>query len=308
MTRHGLILLIVLGFAAELRGQKIGVGSYGKAVAEPSRQPNFDSIGIDQNLGGQVPLDLVFRDERNREVTLGSLVGGKPTILILAYYRCPQLCNQVLNAVVECLREMTYDVGEQFNVVTVSFDPKDRPPIAYDKRASYLEFYGRPGADRGWHFLTGDQKAIDALCTAVGFRYDYDNQRKQYNHASGIMILTPHGILSKYFYGLIYSPEEVKQALDEAGGGRVGQPVEPSKMAQLLCLPYDPHTAKYTLSVMKILRAAAAVTALAVIAWLFFAWRKRRPIDAAPSAAATPETSGVGEGGADAAVGTLPRN
>jgi protein SCO1 len=281
--RYAALLSLLLAAASTVQAQR--VGSYGKAPSAPSRPPDLDKIGIDQRLNEQVPLDLIFRDEHNDEVTLGSCVAGKPTVLILAYYECPMLCNQVLNGVVEALRDIPGNVGEDFNVVTVSFDPKDNPGIAWKKKDNYLREYGRAGAENGWHFLTGKKESIDALCQAVGFRYEYDDKKKQFNHASGIMIVTPFGKLSKYFYGIDYSDpkndpndkstfNELRNAIQEASKGMIGKEAPPNRVAKLLCYEYDPISGKYTFTVTTILRIFFG-TLLAVIAvWLFRNWRR----------------------------------
>lgn len=287
-----ILILLLLALPAPALAQ-----SYGKAVAEPAREPNLPAIGIDQRLGERVPLDLVFRDEHDNPVTLGQCVDGKPTILVLAYYRCPQMCNLVLNGVLECVKKMPPDLGADFNVVTVSFDPKDRAPVAYAKKQHYLAEYGRPNAEPGLRFLTGEQAAVDAVCKATGFRYEYDKQKKQFNHASGIMVITKDGRLSKYFYGIAYDAELVRAALEDAAGGRIGKPVEPGNIVMMLCFDYNPQTGKYTFTVLKALRAVAAVTVLGVGTWLFFAWR--RPRKPGPPAAQAAAAQPAGTGGTD---------
>jgi protein SCO1/2 len=275
--------------------------SYGKAPAEPARSHQLPDVPIEQRLGEKVPIDLVFRDEHDQPITLKQCIDGRPTILVLAYYRCPMLCNQVLNGVVECVkdRKIPWDIGDKFNIVTVSFDPKDRPAIAYDKKQSYLKDYDRPGAEKGWHFLTGEKAAVDELCAAAGFHYDYDKQKKVFNHASGIMILTPDGELSKYFYGIVYDPEMVRDALADASRGQIGKPQPKENMLTMLCFDYNPSSGRYTLSVMKGLRTLAVLTVLGIGTWLFFVYRRQRrqpKIEPAEAAAmATPSANGSAE-------------
>lgn len=278
--KHAVLILVALFVAvADARAQRVGVGSYGKAVGAPARDPAKVNAGIDQNLGAQVPLDLAFRDEHDNLITLGQAMDGKPTILVLAYFRCQQLCNQVLNDLVEALRDVPYDVGDKFNVVVVSFDPKDKPVIAYGKKMSYVQMYGRPGAENGFRFLTGDQASIDTLCTTVGFRYEYDSKLKEYFHASGVMILTSGGIISKYFFGLKYNARDLRFGLTDSSEGKVGSFTDQALL--MLCMRYDPHTGKYSGSVMMILRAAAALTVLIVGSWVLYVWtrgrRKKQP-------------------------------
>jgi len=223
------------------------------------------NIGIDQKLDEQVPLDLVFRDEIGREKQLREFFRGKPVILSLVYYECPMLCNQVLNGLSGSLGTLSFDVGKEFDVLTVSFDPRETPVIAAAKRESYLRRYKREGAADGWHFLTGDLAAIERLTQAVGFRYNYDQESKQYVHASGIMVLTPEGKLSRYFYGIEYAPKDVRLSLIEASAGKIGSPVD---AVLLYCFHYDPMTGKYAPVVMNIMRLCGVVTVIGVVAMI----------------------------------------
>lgn len=270
--RYIYVLLLFMISSTAVHAQR--VMNYGKAPAEPAREPNLPAIGIDQLLGEQVPLDLVFRDEHDNEITLGSCVAGKPTILVLAYFRCPMLCNQVMNGLVESFRAIPWDIGDKFNVICVSFDPKDKPGIALAKKSSYINEYGRPGAENGWHFLTGEQGAIDEICKAAGFRYEYDKDKKQFNHASGIMVMTPYGKLSRYFYGISFDPKELQTAIDEASEGKIGKEIEPGSVLQFLCYEYNPVSGKYTLSVMKGLRIVFGVMVFGLGFWLVRVWRR----------------------------------
>jgi protein SCO1/2 len=233
--------------------------------------PGLIGVGIDQKLDGQVPLDLAFRDEHDQRLTLAECLHGKPAILILAYYRCPMLCNQVLNGVLEALSPQTLSIGKEFNVVTVSFDAREKPPLAGAKKANYVWQYGRPGAEGGWHFLTGDQPAIDRLTGAVGFHYRYDAATEQFAHASGIMVLTPDGRLSRYFYGIHYSPRDVRLGLVEASAGRIGSPVD---RILLFCYHYDAATGKYAATVMNLVRAGGVLTLIVLGGFLVFNWRR----------------------------------
>src|SRR5262249_18580476 len=174
--------------------------------AEDSPPPLIRDVGSDQRLNEQVPLDLKFTDEAGRTVRLGDYFDGKPVILVLAYYRCPMLCTEVLNGLVRALLDVPLDIGKDFRVVTVSFDPREKPELAAAKKKTYLERYGRSGAEAGWHFLTGDEEPIRRLTEAVGFRYVYDERNDQFAHASGILVLTPTGKVSRYFYDVRYAP------------------------------------------------------------------------------------------------------
>jgi protein SCO1/2 len=265
MTRSAALLLIV------------AATNPGVAWADSSLSAPVRDVGIDQRLNEQVPLDLSFRDERGHIVRLSDFCDGKPIILVLAYYRCPMLCTQVLNGLVDGLRGVPFGAGAQFHVVIVSFDPREGPELAAAKKASYIESYGRPGAESGWHFLTGEQDAIDRLTQAVGFRYVYDPKQDQFAHASGIVVLTPSGKIARYFYGIRFPARDLRLALVEASEGKVGSPVD---QILLLCYHYDPASGKYTPAVMGLVRAAGAFTLLLLGAFLGKAWhrdwRKRR--------------------------------
>jgi protein SCO1/2 len=238
-------------------------------------------VTIEQRLNAAVPPELVFRDESGREVRLGDYFGQRPVILTLAYYRCPMLCNQVLNGLVDALRPLPLDPGRDFEILTVSFDPRELPPMAAAKKQSYVEAYARPGAARGWHFLTGRKDQIDRLCEVVGFQYEYDPDLNQYAHGSAIMILTPEGRVARYFFGIQYRPEEVRQAL-EAAADR--QPGSFAQQVFLLCYAYDPATGEYRLAVFRLVRVAGAVTVVLLAGFLVWLWRgeRRRKAAAAP--------------------------
>jgi protein SCO1/2 len=219
----------------------------------------LDAASFDQRLNEQIPLDLVFNDETGRPVQLADSFGTKPVILVLAYYQCPKLCPLVLGGLVKSLGALPFDVGNQFNVLTVSINPRETPAIAATKKATYLQQYGRPGADEGWHFLTGDEASIQRLAQAVGFRYAYDAEQDQYAHPAGIIVLTPQGKVSRYFYGIEYSPRDLRLSLVEASANKIGSLVD---QVLLRCYDYDPVTGAYTLTVMNVLRLAALATTM----------------------------------------------
>lgn len=231
----------------------------------------LQGVGIQQKLDQQVPLNLEFRDEAGRAVQLSSFFHGKPVLLALVYYRCPMLCTQILNGVASSLKAVSFEPGQDFEVVSVSFDPKDTPELAGAKKLSYLRRYGRPGTANGWHFLTGDPANIKALTDAVGFHYKYDAASDQFAHASGIMILTPEGRLSRYFYGVEFAPRDVRLGLVEASANKIGNSVDE---ALLFCFHYDPATGKYGAIAINMLRAAGVGFALIGGTFLFFAWRR----------------------------------
>jgi protein SCO1/2 len=246
-----------------------------------NRMPQLlTEIGLDQKLDAQLPLDLPFRDEAGRDVKLGDYFGKRPVVLSLVYYECPMLCTQVLNGLVSSIGVLQFDVGQQFDIVTVSFDPGETPELASAKKASYLERYNRPGAAAGWHFLTGSQKSIEALTKAVGFRYAYNASIDQYAHVSGIMVATPEGRLSHYFYGIEYGPRDLRLALIEAADRRIGSPVD---QLLLYCFHYDPKSAKYSFAVMRLVRSAGLATVLALVAGIVI-MRRRDKATAGPRA------------------------
>jgi protein SCO1/2 len=228
-------------------------------------------VGIDQKLNQQIPLDSVFKDEEGRDVRLGQFFNGKPVILSLVYYTCPMLCTQVLNGELGALRNISFNIGEQFEVVTVSFDPRETPQLAAAKKQTYIKGYNRPSGERGWHFLTGDQANIKRLTEAVGFRFVWDDQTKQFAHASGIMVLTPEGKLARYFFGIDYPPNDLRLALVEASQNRIGTPVD---ALMLYCYHYDPATGKYGLVVMNVMRLAGIVTVILIVGMILILRRR----------------------------------
>jgi protein SCO1 len=230
----------------------------------------LNQAGIDQKLNGTVPLNLTFRDEHGNNVQLAQLFAGKPVILTLVYYNCPMLCTQVLNALDRSMEAMPLEIGKDFNVVTVSIDPTDRPVMADAKHAMYAGMYGRPGAQYGWHFLTGDEPQIKQLADAVGFRYAYDPDSKQYAHASGIMVLTPEGKISKYFYGVTYPARDLRLGLVEASQEKIGTVAD---QVLLFCYHYDPHTGKYGLLISRVLQLGGLATVLIGGIFLIFLFR-----------------------------------
>jgi protein SCO1 len=242
-----------------------------EALTNNTPIPILQQVGIDQRIGQQLPLDHVFRDETGRSVPLGHYFSGRPVLLALVYYQCPMLCSQVLNGLVSSLLPLKLKVGRDFDVVTVSFDPRDTPAEATQKRDLYLRRYSRAGAEKGWHFLVGDATVIAELTKAVGFRYAWDPKIQQYAHLSGIMIATPDGRLSRYFYGIEYAPKELRLALVESSQGKLGNLVD---QVMLYCYHYDPATGKYGAMVMNMLRLGGGLTLLIVGGLLALAWRR----------------------------------
>jgi len=243
----------------------------------------LEKVGIDQKLNAQVPLDAVFRDEAGRQVKLGEFFGKRPVVLSLVYYECPMLCTQVLNGAVAAFKVLNFGIGDEYEVVTISFDPKETPKMATAKKETYLAKYGRPEGAKGWHFLTGDQPAIEALASSVGFRYVFDQASQQYVHASALMVLTPDGRVSKYFYGIDYPPKDLRLGLIEASGGKIGTPVD---QVLLYCYHYDPHSGKYSMVVMNVLRLAGVVTVALIGGFIVAMWsldRRKSKRAAAPA-------------------------
>lgn len=230
-------------------------------------------VGIDQKLSAQLPLDLTFRDESGQTVQLHQYFGEQPAILAFVYYECPMLCTQVLNGLLESMKTLSFNVGKQFNVITVSFDPEETAALAASKKAAYLKQYGRPGAGQGWHFLTGDSAAIRQLTQAAGFRYKYDPATDQFAHASGIMVITPQGKIARYFYGIEYAGRDLRLALVEASQNKIGSPVD---QLLLYCFHYDPLTGKYGLVIMNVLRLAGIATVVALGAFMLVMFRRDR--------------------------------
>ncbi|MGH9897754.1 MAG: SCO family protein [Pyrinomonadaceae bacterium] len=234
----------------------------------------IDRIGIDQKLNEQVPLDIHFRDETGREVQLSEYFKtGKPVILSLVYFDCPMLCTMILNGLTNSIEDIPYTAGQDYTIVTVSFDPREKPELAARKKAVYLKRYGRPPAANGWYFLTGDEDQIRRLTSAVGFRYAFDERTGQYAHASGIMVLTPGGKLSKYLYGVDYSARDLRLSLVEASENKIGTPVD---RLLLLCYHYDPSTGKYSSIAMTAVRIGGILTLIALVTFILLMIRRDR--------------------------------
>ena len=267
--------LVMVATAAPQAGPARAPGERVGAVAPPaSEMPRLlTEIGLDQRLDERLPLDLPFRDEQGREVTLAQYFGGRPVILTLVYYECPMLCTQVLNGLVSALGVLEFSIGEEYDVVTISFDPGETPELAAAKKAAYVERYDRPGAERGWHFLTGGPRSIAAITEAVGFRYAYNEGADQFAHVSGFMVLTPEGRLSRYFYGIEYGPRDIRLALLEAGEGRIGSAVD---KLFLYCFHYDPSSGRYSVAIMRLVRIAGALTVGLVVGAIVVMRRRER--------------------------------
>ena len=272
-----LTAVVALAPVAARAGAQPAVGQPAAAQPEALR-----GVGIDQRLDQQVPLDLVFNDENGRAVTLGSLLHGKPVILNLVYYRCPMLCTLVLNGLLSAMKALPFNAGKEFDVFTVSFDPEDTPALAAQKKATYLEQYRRPDAAAGWHFLTGDAASIERLAAAMGFHYRYDPARKEFAHAAGVAVLTPRGVIARYFFGVEFSPRDLKFGLMEAAENRIGSPID---QLLLFCYHYDPSTGRYSTAVLTGVRAGGLLTLLALAGFIVWAVRRERASNAGAAAA-----------------------
>jgi protein SCO1/2 len=243
----------------------------GDSVA--NQKPSIlDQVGLDQRLNQQVPLNLVFNDDNGQAVQLHQYFGQKPVILMLVYYQCPMLCTQVLNGFTGAMNGIVrFNIGREFNVVTVSIDPRDTPQDAATAKKRYLQRYRRAGAAEGWHFLTGKKDQIDQLAQAVGFRYAWDPEIKQYAHASGIMVLTPSGMVSQYYYGIEYAPRDIQLGLIEASKGKIGNVVD---QVLLYCYHYDPRQGKYGAAVFNVLRLSALATVMVLGGFMLIMFRR----------------------------------
>ncbi len=238
--------------------------------------PMLRDVGIDQRLGQRLPLDAIFQDEEGRPVRLGQYFHGRPVVLDLAYYNCPMLCTEVLGGLLSAAKVLSFDAGKEFEIVVVSFDPRDRPADARAKKQPYVAQYKRPGADQGWHFLTGSTASIERITKAVGFRYRYDEDQGQFAHASAVYVATADGILSRYFYGIEYAPRDLRLALVEASRGKIGSPVD---QILLYCFHYDPKAGKYSAVVMNIVRLGGVLAVLILSTFLTVMWRRDRRRD-----------------------------
>ena len=240
--------------------------------ATPPQLPG--KVAFDQKLDAQLPLDLMFRDESGKVVRLREFFNhGKPVLLNFMYYRCPMLCPMVMEGLSSGLTELRFDAGKEFDVITVSIDPRDMPKDAALKKDMYIKRYGRLNAANGWHFLTGHDTVIHQLTSAVGFQYAYDPARDQFAHGTGVVVLTPSGRVSRYIYGFEYKARDLRLALVEASASKIGSPVD---QILLLCYHYDPATGKYSREAMNFVRAGGVATVLSLAGFVIIMIRKER--------------------------------
>jgi len=233
--------------------------------------PALVDVGFEPPLNGQMPLDLAFRDETGRSAKLGDYFGQKPVLLAFVYYGCPMLCNQVEQGVVSSMKMVSFNPGHDYEVVFVSFDPRETPDMAAQKKADAVSRYGRSSTAAGWHFLTGSKDSINAATQAANFRYTFSEKTNLFAHASGIMILTPAGRISRYFYGVEYPTRDVRLGLVEASQGRIGAPID---RVLLFCYQYDPTAATYSASILRIIRLSGVFTVLLIVAGILI-FRRR---------------------------------
>jgi protein SCO1 len=229
------------------------------------------NVGFEPQLNNQMPLNVNFLDETGRAVRLGDYFGQKPVLLALVYYGCPMLCNQVEQGVVGSLKMLSFNPGRDYEVVFVSFDPRESPDMAAQKKEAALKHFGRSETATGWHFLTGSKESIDAVTQGANFRYSFDAKRGIFAHASGIMLLTPGGRISRYFYGVEYPSRDVRLGLVDASAGKIGTPID---HLLLYCFEYDPSTARYSTTILRILRLGGVATILTLVAGILI-FRRR---------------------------------
>lgn len=238
--------------------------------------PVLKTVGIEQKLGATLPLDTELKDEDGKVVKFSEYFkSGRPVIVTFVYFDCPMLCNQVLNGLTGSLKGMSFDAGKEFDVVAISFDAReyDNPTLAKNKKVSYMERYNRAGTEKGWHFLTGTQTSIDAITSAAGFTYKWDEKSNQFAHAAAVMVASPEGKLTRYFYGIDYSPKDLKFGIMESAENKVGNPAE---KLLLYCYHYDPSTGKYGLAILRVMRLAGIATLIGMGVMGFVFWRRNK--------------------------------
>lgn len=288
-----LVLAMTVGLAPSVQ-------ALGPKSAQPPKAPEgagevasdkvLAKVRIDQKLGEAIPFDLEFTDPQGVRQPLGNLIGERPVVLALVYYECPMLCTMVLNGLLRMMNVLKFDAGKEFDVVTVSIDPRETPELAAEKKKKYLDRYRRDGAERGWHFLVGDEPEIAKLTTALGYHYAYDETTDQFAHGSAIMVLTPDGKISRYFYGIEYSPIDVRLSLVEASDEGIGTLTD---AILLSCFQYNPLDGKYSLAIMRLVRGVGVLTVVGILAFIFISHlRERRRTKAQASAASVARAPG----------------
>jgi protein SCO1/2 len=271
-TIAGVAALLLSGTVARAQAVPSNVGPTSSMMPA-----GLKDVGFEPPLNGQMPLDLPFHDEAGRSVQLRDYFGQKPVVLAFVYYSCPMLCEQVQQGVVGTLRMLSFNPGRDYQVVFVSFDPRETSDMAAEKKKVAMAHFRRPETESGWHFLTGPAASLNALTRAANFRYSYDAKNNLFAHASGVMVLTPDGRISRYFYGVEYPGRDMRLGLVDASAGKIGSPID---HVLLFCYHYDPTSATYSASILKIIRLAGLLTILAIVsAILIF---RRRDLAAPP--------------------------
>ena len=287
MTRRWALCLVLCAVCVDAapRAQAGFPGGYSDPQAPGTvstvTPPQLKDVTFKQRLDQLLPLDAAFRDDDGRSLTLGQLFGSKPVLLAFVYYQCPMLCTQVMNGISSALKVMPFAAGQDFDVVLVSFDPRDTPAIAAEKKRAHLKYWSAEREAAAWHLLTGDEASIRRVTSAAGFTYQWDERTGQFAHVSGILVVTPEGRLSRYFYGVEFSPKELRLALVESGQGRIGSAIDE---LLLYCFHYDPESGRYGLMVMNLVRLGGAMTVLFIGGFILM-MRRRESRPPAPSRA-----------------------
>lgn len=270
-----LCLLPAAGGRADLLAQQQpglpGTMGHRTGIVASNVPPQFKAVTFEQRLNERLPLEAAFRDEAGRTVRLGDYFGSRPVVLSFVYYQCPMLCSQVMNGISSALKALPFTPGRDFDVVLVSFDPRDTPETAFAKKQAHLQHWSAQNTSSGWHFLTGDEASIEAATRAAGFTYEWDEKTGQFAHVSGVLVATPDGRLARYFYGVEFSPRELRMAIVESGEGRVGSVVEE---LLLYCFQYDPTTGQYGLVVMNLVRLGGIVTVALLVGFILLMRRR----------------------------------
>jgi protein SCO1/2 len=261
----------------------LAAGALGSGTPALKPPDALREVGFDQKLGASLPLDLPLRDESGRAVRLRDYFGGKPVALNLVYFDCPMLCTVSLNGLASALEVVSFLPGREFELLTISFDAREGPSLAAHKKKAYLARLKRPGAEAGWHFLTGDKASVDAIAKAVGFRYAWDDETKQFAHPAGLVVLTPEGRIARYLYGIEYAPKDLRLALVESAEGKISSPVD---QLLLYCYQYNPVTGRYGPTIMAVLRLASLLTVAALGGFVFRSWRRERAARRTPAGGA----------------------
>jgi protein SCO1/2 len=283
LKRAPVVLLARLALLGLLLGAAVPLHASGAPGSPPPEAPlpppPIKDVGFDQKLGEPIPLDLVFRDEAGQSVRLSRYFGKRPVVLSLVYFNCPMLCGMTTDGLVRSVRALRFDAGTDYEILSVSFDPRETAEMASEKKRAVMAQYGRKSGPEGWHFLTGDAASVAALTSAVGFRYVWDAEQKQFAHATGIAVLTPEGRIARYFFGIEYPAKDLRLALVEASEERIGNVVD---QLLLLCFHYDPKAGRYTATVRNLVRGGAAITLLLLAGFVTIMLRRERAGAARP--------------------------